>query len=310
MTCPSCSAPVRPGALVCTSCWTDLPIAGDVEQPGAAAQDDAHDRAHATVGAPAGGAVGAAFAPAPAVERAPAAAPGTHVGSPERGTPALPPPAGSPLEPPPIKGRAGRAGRGGTSWSTPVDVWRTPAGLLAAPGPGAAAGPGAGPVVAPAARTNGLAIAALVLAVLWLGGLGSLLAVVLGVVVLRQLRRGDGRLGGRGLAIAGTALGGVGLVLTLILAALAIPTFLAAREAGVAMTLESSLRTAGVDQETAREETGSYTMSVPTAVVPGATLRVARADATSYCMEAAAPEGAPVLHLVSGVDAVTEGRCP
>ncbi len=36
--------------------------------------------------------------------------------------------------------------------------------------------------------TNALAIAALVLGVLWVFGLGSLLAVVLGVVALRQIR--------------------------------------------------------------------------------------------------------------------------
>lgn len=31
MTCPSCSAPVRPLATVCTACWTDLDAATEPE---------------------------------------------------------------------------------------------------------------------------------------------------------------------------------------------------------------------------------------------------------------------------------------
>ncbi|SNR93561.1 protein of unknown function [Haloechinothrix alba] len=57
--------------------------------------------------------------------------------------------------------------------------------------------------------TNGMAIASLVLGILWLYWLGSVLAVIFGHVALRQTaERGDG---GRGLAIAGLVLGYVGL---------------------------------------------------------------------------------------------------
>lgn len=229
MTCPSCSATVRAGALVCTACWTDLPAGEAAGPPGDAVQDDARELAHASA--------------------APAEDPGS----------AAPSPAAPLLEPPPNTGRsprAGRGGRAGKSWSTPVEVWRSPAGLLGGPGPGPGQVTGPGPFAAPATATgtSGLAIAALVLGVLWLGGLGSLAAVVLGVMALRQLRRADGQRGGRGLAIAGAALGGVGLVATLLLASIAIPTFLAAREAAA---LETTLWTATVDQETARKATGS-----------------------------------------------------
>jgi hypothetical protein len=58
--------------------------------------------------------------------------------------------------------------------------------------------------------TSGLAIASLVLGILWLGGLGSLLATIFGGIALRQTR--DGRQGGRGMAIAGLILGIVGLL--------------------------------------------------------------------------------------------------
>jgi hypothetical protein len=74
--------------------------------------------------------------------------------------------------------------------------------------------------------TNGLAIASLVLGILWLFWLGSLLAIIFGHVALRQnARRNEsvaslaaaGRLigavgyeGGKGLAVAGLVLGYVG----------------------------------------------------------------------------------------------------
>ena len=52
----------------------------------------------------------------------------------------------------------------------------------------------------PARATNGMAIASLVLGIVWLGGLGSILAMIFGFVSMRQIaeRREDGR----GMAIA------------------------------------------------------------------------------------------------------------
>jgi hypothetical protein len=68
------------------------------------------------------------------------------------------------------------------------------------------------PVVQPVrpTGTNGMAIASFVLGLLWLGGLGSLLAVVFGVIGRRQTRE-TGQ-GGKGLATWGLALGIIGLV--------------------------------------------------------------------------------------------------
>ena len=65
--------------------------------------------------------------------------------------------------------------------------------------------PGPGPV-----RTSGLAIASLVLGLLWLSGLGSLLAVIFGTQARRQMRNDPG-LRGAGLATAGIVLGWVGV---------------------------------------------------------------------------------------------------
>lgn len=73
-------------------------------------------------------------------------------------------------------------------------------------------------------RTNGLAVASLVLGLLWLYGVGSLLAMILGYVARSQIDDSRGRDGGRGLAIAGIVLGWIGFLGTaaLILWAVAI----------------------------------------------------------------------------------------
>lgn len=79
----------------------------------------------------------------------------------------------------------------------------------------------AAPPVQHASGTNGLAIASMVLGIVWLYWIGSILAVIFGHVALSQISR-DGR-PGRGFAIAGLALGwtGVGILIVLILVAMA-----------------------------------------------------------------------------------------
>ena len=69
------------------------------------------------------------------------------------------------------------------------------------------------PWLAPTVRpvTDGLAIASLVLSILWLGGLGSLAAVIVGFVALTQIRSAQGRKRGRGLATSGLVIGVIGL---------------------------------------------------------------------------------------------------
>jgi hypothetical protein len=64
------------------------------------------------------------------------------------------------------------------------------------------------PVFVPSgARTNGFAIASIIFALVWFAWMGSVAAVVCGHIALRQIRDGGGRQGGRGLAVAGLALG-------------------------------------------------------------------------------------------------------
>lgn len=56
---------------------------------------------------------------------------------------------------------------------------------------------------------SGLAIASLVLGIAWLFWLGSILAVVFGHIALKQAN--EGKVTGRGLAIAGLVLGWIGV---------------------------------------------------------------------------------------------------
>ena len=76
--------------------------------------------------------------------------------------------------------------------------------------PPAPSAPSVQPVfVRPVKRTNPLAVGSLTVAVLffWLWGVAAVAAVVMGHVALNQISRSDGRQTGRGLAIAGTAIG-------------------------------------------------------------------------------------------------------
>jgi hypothetical protein len=59
--------------------------------------------------------------------------------------------------------------------------------------------------------TNGMAIASLVLGILWLYWIGSILALIFGYVAKRQIDESAGRQTGRGMAIAGIVLGWIGV---------------------------------------------------------------------------------------------------
>lgn len=62
----------------------------------------------------------------------------------------------------------------------------------------------------PVGRTNGFAIASMVLGIVWLYWIGSILAIIFGHIAISQSRK-DEMLRGRGMAIAGLVLGYVGI---------------------------------------------------------------------------------------------------
>jgi hypothetical protein len=74
--------------------------------------------------------------------------------------------------------------------------------------PGAASGAPGVPIPKP---TNGLAVASMVLGIVWIYWIGSILALIFGYVARGQIDRSEGRQAGRGMAIAGIVLGWVGI---------------------------------------------------------------------------------------------------
>jgi hypothetical protein len=135
----------------------------------------------------------------------------TPPGEERAGSPATPPPA------PPVPGW----------WLASDGNWYPP---QAAPG-GAAAPPGPyGPPpsvpygytpYAPTQSTNGLAIASMVLGILWIYWIGSILAIIFGFVAMSQIKLRNQ--GGKGMATAGLILGFIGigtLVLVVLIVAL------------------------------------------------------------------------------------------
>jgi hypothetical protein len=59
--------------------------------------------------------------------------------------------------------------------------------------------------------TNGLAIAAMVLGIVWIYWIGSVLALVFGYKARKQIDESNGRESGRGMATAGIVLGWIGV---------------------------------------------------------------------------------------------------
>ena len=108
--------------------------------------------------------------------------------------------------------------------------------------------------------TNGFAIASLVLSIIWLAGLGSLLAVIFGIVARRQIRASGGRQGGDGLALAGLLigiLGLLGLVLVVTLVFTVRSSVESALNTGVA-SCQSDAKSVQTALQAYRAQNGSY----------------------------------------------------
>lgn len=215
--------------------------------------------------------------------------------------PAAAPPAPPvlPIPPPPAGGAAPHE-RG---WSTPTEVWRQgPQGAGPTAGTGGTAG---------TAGTNGKAVASLVLGILWLGGLGAVLAIGLGLVARREIRRSGGRQGGQGLAVAGVVLGVLGVAVPLALAAILLPAFMNRDQIVPEVALGAGLRMAMTEQEVALADQGTYLAELPAlAAPPGVTVRVVRGDAQGYCMEAMSADVPTVAHVTEGSQDPQDGPCP
>jgi type IV pilus assembly protein PilA len=98
--------------------------------------------------------------------------------------------------------------------------------------------------MAAGAETSGKAIGSLVCGILFFFPPSAVLAIIMGHLSLSEIRRSAGRLGGKGMAIAGLVLGYAGLawVPILIIAAIAIPNLLRSKMAANEASAVASLR--------------------------------------------------------------------
>ena len=106
--------------------------------------------------------------------------------------------------------------------------------------------PGWGPPVPSRdAKTSGLAVASLLLGILFLIFPAAILAIILGHISRSQIRGSAGRIKGAGMALAGLILGyaGVAVIPILIIAAIAIPNLLRSKMVANGAAAVGSLRT-------------------------------------------------------------------
>ncbi|MCV7409775.1 DUF4190 domain-containing protein [Mycobacterium florentinum] len=104
---------------------------------------------------------------------------------------------------------------GDSGYPPPGQGYSPPPGPSYPPPPGQGYPPPPGPAYPPAVGTNGMAIASLVCSLLgWLCGIGPILGIIFGILALGKIKQtGEG---GRGLAIAGIAIGAVLIVFGII----------------------------------------------------------------------------------------------
>lgn len=103
----------------------------------------------------------------------------------------------------------------------------------------------------PQPKTNGLAMASLVLGILsvltcGLGLIFSIPGLICGIMGMNRVKNSGGREQGHGMALAGTVLSGVSLILIPVaglLAAIAIPNFVKAKQSSQRSACVSNLRT-------------------------------------------------------------------
>jgi Tfp pilus assembly protein PilE len=167
---------------------------------------------------------------------------------------------------------------------------------------------------APPARptTDPLAIVALVAGLLWALGLGSIVAIVCAIVVLRRGAEGTSRT----LAFVGLGLGVLGILPALlvlaVLGAISMPVFLQQQDAALEAVLHSDLRNAAITQESVFTASGSYTADVRELEAGSLSsfaseLTVVRASATGYCIEASNEGG--TAHISNPGLTPSEGPC-
>ncbi len=200
MTCPNCGATVAENRRFCGKCGTAVAQAA----PRAEAPSPQTAPPPSPYAPPSSPPPGASTPGAPSAWGSPAGS-AAQWGPPTTAPPPPPPPSAADPFAPPQLAPPGDPNAWAAYGPPPQYPPPYPPGYPGAPGaPGAWPGYGYGPP-----RTNGLAVASLVLGLIgWaFCGLGSVIAIVLGFVARNQIRHSNGGQTGTGMATAGIVLG-------------------------------------------------------------------------------------------------------
>jgi hypothetical protein len=76
-------------------------------------------------------------------------------------------------------------------------------------------------------RWSKLSIVSFIVSILWIYGIASLVAIISGIISIRKINRSADKIRGKGLAIAGIILGGIGLIIPLLILTSVIWTMIA-----------------------------------------------------------------------------------
>lgn len=207
--------------------------------------------------------------------------------------------------PPPTFAPPGAGPTAGPTWDAPPPSAQPAYGTPGVPG-GVAAAP----------RTNGKAIASLVLSILWFVGVGSIAAIVLGIIARREIRERGER--GNGLAVSGIAIGALGILGAVM--TLALVAFVASE--GEDLVGGFDLTVVSQFQNAHRQEFGTYASNVDDLLrVDGADasafdfdgdgnrdVRIVRADEDGFCAESTL--SGEVRHIGEGGFVSSAGPCP
>ena len=169
---------------------------------------------------------------------------------------------------------------------------------------------------APRAPTHGSAIGALIMAIVWLCGLGSILAVFLGLKARREIKESRGALGGDGLAMAGIVVGGGGVALSVLVWSVVILGNIFLPDLAARTQLEYVLKQGQRAQQTYMERNGEYAktgfaLREVGFEVEDRWLRVFPHDDGGYCMEVSlrTVESSTYMHIEDGATTPSPGRC-
>jgi uncharacterized protein DUF4190 len=178
-------------------------------------------------------------------------------------------------------------------------------------------GPGqpyAGPVVQPT-RTNGKAIASLVLSLVWVVGLTSILAVIFGFIAKREIRDSRGAQSGDGLATAGIVIGFVGIAgLVLFIVSVALLGSVATQNSNAVASCEADAKSVEIAADAYQAQTGTWPQNVAALVptylsqAPSSshyTIFIAPSDGTVYVY----PPNTPEPSSFSASNSLDNGAC-